>query len=76
MARWLTERELLEQAGISPAELRWFGDRFDAQMAVLTRRGPDGRPRYAPDAVVLLRSLATMVARGATPEQIKAWYGL
>lgn len=76
MARWLTERELLEQAGLSPSELRWFGDRFAAQMAVLTRLGPGSEPRYAPDAVVLLRSLAAMVARGATPEQIKAWYGL
>ncbi|MFO7273810.1 MAG: hypothetical protein LOD90_05945 [Symbiobacteriaceae bacterium] len=76
MTRWLTEGELLRQSGLSPAELRWFRDRFAAQMAVLTRRGPEGEPRYAHDAVALLRSLAAMTARGATPEQIKAWYGL
>lgn len=74
--QWLTERQLLEQAGLSPAQLRWFRERFPAQLKCLTRRGPLGEARYAPDAVVLLRSLAAMVARGATPEQIKAWYGL
>ncbi len=76
MARWLTEPELLEQTGLTRAELRWFRERFAAQMGCLTRRDPRGEPRYAPDAVVLLRSLAALVARGATPEQIKAWYGL
>ena len=76
MTQWLTEGELLEQAGLSRDELRWFRERFAAQMAYLTRTGPLGEPWYAPDAVVLLRSLAAMVAQGATPEQIKAWYGL
>jgi hypothetical protein len=73
---WLTERELLAQAGISAAELRWFSERFAAQMRCLTAPGPGGEVRYAPDTVLLLRNLSAMVAQGATPEQIRTWFGL
>jgi hypothetical protein len=45
-------------------------------MRCLSEAGADGQVRYAPDAVPLLRSLSAMVAQGATPEQIKAWFGL
>ncbi|WP_374711691.1 hypothetical protein [Symbiobacterium terraclitae] len=76
MTDWLSERELLDQAGLSEAELRWFSDRFAAQMRCLTARGPGGEVRYAPDTVLLLRNLSAMVAQGATPEQIRTWFGL
>lgn len=76
MTEWLSERELLDQAGLNPAELRWFTERFAAQMRCLTVRGPDGEARYAPDTVPLLRNLSAMVAQGATPEQIRTWFGL
>jgi len=75
VAGWLSEEELLAEVGLSAAELRWFQARFATQMRCLTVRGPRGEVRYAPDAVPLLRNLAAMVAQGATPEQIRTWFG-
>jgi len=76
MGEWLTERQLLDRVGLSPAELRWYGEQFSAQMRCLEAAQPDGGVRYAPDAVALLRGLSAMVAQGASPDQIKTWFGL
>lgn len=76
MADWLTEEELLTQVGLSRAELRWFEEQFREQMRFLIRREGEGPVTYNPDAVAMLRGLAAMVGQGATPEQIKGWFGL
>ncbi|MFZ5814132.1 MAG: hypothetical protein ACOY93_02345 [Bacillota bacterium] len=76
MAGWLTEQELLEQVGIEQAELRWLEEQFREQIRFLQRREGEGPLLYAPDAVALLRGLSTMTSQGATPEQIKGWFGL
>lgn len=76
MGEWLTERQLLDKVGITRAELRWYTEQFSAQMRCLAAAQPDGGVHYAPDAVALLRGLSSMVAQGASPEQIKTWFGL
>lgn len=76
MAEWLTEGQLLESVGLTRAELHWYAAQFSAQMRCLVSAQPDGGVRYAPDAVPLLRGLSAMVAQGASPEQIKTWFGL
>lgn len=76
MVDWLTEGELLERVGLSRAELRWFEEQFGEQMRFLIRRQGEGQNTYNPDAVALLRGLSAMVSQGATPEQIKGWFGL
>lgn len=76
MERWLTEGELLGSVGISRSELRWFSAQFHEQMRLLTRRDQEEGLLFHGDAVALLRGLSAMVAQGATPEQIKAWFGL
>lgn len=76
MAGWLTEEELLEQVDLNQAELRWFEEQFREQMRFLIRREGNGPAAYAPDTVAMLRGLSAMVAQGATPDQIKGWFGL
>lgn len=76
VAAWVSESEVLELVGCSRAELRWLEGQFQGQMRLLTRREPDGSLRYSPDAVAFLRGLHAMVAQGATPAQIKGWFGL
>lgn len=76
VAAWISESELLELVGCSRAELRWLEGQFQEQMRLLTRREPGGSVRYAPDAVAFLRGLHAMVMQGATPAQIKGWFGL
>lgn len=76
MEAWLSEQELVNLVGISKAELRWFEEQFREQMRLLTRREVGGAARYAPDSVALLRGLSAMIGQGATPEQIKGWFGL
>lgn len=76
MGGWLTEQELLERAGLSQPELRWFEEQFREQMRFLIRREGAGAVTYAPDAVAMLQGLAAMIAQGATPDQIKGWFGL
>lgn len=76
MAGWLTERELLERVGVSREELRWFEEHFREQMRYLTRREGEGPLSYAPETVALLQGLSAMIAQGATPDQIKGWFGL
>lgn len=76
MATWLTEQELLERVGLSRAELRWFEEHFREQMRFLIRREGAGTVTYAPDAVAMLQGLSAMIAQGATPDQIKGWFGL
>jgi hypothetical protein len=76
MVSWLTEEELLEQVGFSLPELRWFEEQFREQMRFLIRREENGCATYNPDAVALLRGLSAMVGQGATPAQIKGWFGL
>ncbi len=75
-AKWLAQEDLLAQVGITAQELRYFQEQFQEQMKVLTQKGDDGAPRFLPDAVLLLRCLSAMKAQGATPEQIKGWFGL
>lgn len=76
MTAWLSEGELLEQVGLSRMELRWFEEQFREQMRFLIRREGVGPATYNPDAVALLRGLSAMVSQGATPDQIKGWFGL
>lgn len=71
MNDWLTEDQLLEQLPIGQADLGRLERQFPAQMRVLKRGG-----RYHPDSVNFLGTVAAMVAQGARPDQIKAWYGL
>lgn len=71
MTDYLTEEELLQQVGISQEELHWYEWQFGAQMRCLVV----GR-KYSRDAVAFLRGVSAMVAQGARPEQIKAWFGL
>jgi|GEM_PF-2557048 len=72
---WLSEAELLEQVGLSTDELRWYEEQFAQQMRYL-KRAEGVSTWYNPDAVAMLRGLSTMVSQGATPEQIKGWFGL
>lgn len=76
MTSWLTEAELLDQVGLSRTELRWFSEQFREQMRFLVRKEGAEPEVYNPDAVALLRGLSAMVSQGATPEQIKGWFGL
>lgn len=68
---WLTEGQLLAQLPIGRADLLRLEREFPAQMRVLKKGG-----RYHPDSVTFLGAIAAMVAWGARPDQIKAWYGL
>ncbi len=72
---WLSEADLLEEVGLSLDEFRWYAEQFAQQMRYLVRE-EEGVVRYSPDAVPMLRGLSTMVSQGATPEQIKGWFGL
>lgn len=75
MVSWLSESELLAQAGIDQAEFRFLSEAFREQMRYLVRQ-EGGVISYNSDAVAMLRGLATMIAQGASPEQIKGWFGL
>lgn len=75
MVIWLSEAELLAQVGIDQAEFRFLAEAFREQMRYLVRQ-EGGVVTYNPDAVAMLRGLATMIAQGASPEQIKGWFGL
>lgn len=68
---WLSEEQLLERLGIEQADLHWLEREFPVQMQILKRGG-----RYHPDSVNFLSSLAAVAARGAQPDQIRAWFGL
>lgn len=72
----VTLEQLLAEVGITAAELRYFQNHFAAQLRALTTRETDGTLRFSREAILLLRSLSAMRAQGATPAQIKGWFGL
>lgn len=73
---WLRREELAAALDMSGEELRWFEEQFHEQVRLLTRTGDDGAVVYSGDALRLLQGVASMCAQGATPEQIKGWFGL
>lgn len=76
MSQGLLAEELLARVGLTPEDLDWFHLHFQEQMRLLTSKGFDGRTRYARETVLLLSSLSAMRAQGATPDQIKGWFGM
>lgn len=72
---WIKSEELLRLVAMSEADLVWYREQFREQFRVLCRQ-EEGQELFAHDAVNLLRSLSAMRAHGATPEQIKGWFGL
>lgn len=73
--RYLPERELLIRLQIDNQRLNWFEESFGEQMRLLCRQGNGGR-EWAEDTLALLDGLSNMLEAGATPEQIKSWFGL
>lgn len=73
--RYMPERELLSRLQIDSQRLSWFEEAFGEQMRVLCRQGNSGR-EWAEDTLALLDGLSNMLEAGATPEQIKSWFGL
>jgi hypothetical protein len=72
---YLPEREILVRLQIDRGRLQWFEQVFREQMRVLVRQGAHER-EWAEDTLSLLTGLSSMLDAGATPEQIKAWFGL
>jgi hypothetical protein len=73
--RYVPERELLSRLQMDRRRLSWFEEAFGEQMRILCRQGSGGR-EWAEDTLALLDGLSSMLDAGATPEQIKAWFGL
>lgn len=73
--RYLPERELLNRLKMDTHRLTWFEEAFGEQMRLLCRQGAGGR-EWAEDTLALLDGLSNMIEAGATPEQIKTWFGL
>lgn len=73
--RYVPERELLNRLQIDSQRLSWFEEAFGEQMRLLCRQGSSGR-EWAEDTLALLDGLSNMLDAGATPDQIKSWFGL
>jgi hypothetical protein len=73
--RYMPERELLSRLQIDSHRLSWFEEAFREQMRQLCRQGSAGR-EWAEETLALLGGLSNMLEAGATPEQIKSWFGL
>jgi len=73
---WLEREAVAARAGVSLTELAWFEEQFREQMRLLSRRNEAGKIIYRSDVLRLLTGLAAMCAQGATPDQIKGWFGL
>lgn len=73
---WLEREVVAVRAGVSLTELTWFEEQFREQMRLLSRRDQSGKVVYQSDVLRLLTGLSAMCAQGATPDQIKGWFGL
>jgi len=75
-AQWMKRDELAVALDMTGEELLWYEEQFREQIRLLTRPGEDGGVVYSSDALRLLQGVSAMCAHGATPEQIKGWFGL
>ena len=73
---WLEREVVAAKSALSLTELAWFEEQFREQMRLLSRRGEHGKTMYRADVLRLLSGLSAMCAQGATPDQIKGWFGL